>query len=124
MSAKLLEGKVIAESLKAKIKAEVEGLKAKTGRVPKLAALQIGENASSAVYVKAQKKVAQTLGIEYELKVLPDTISRAGAENLVKKMNKDESVTAVILQLPVRSEERRVGKECASMCRSRWSPYH
>ena len=27
-------------------------------------------------------------------------------------------------QFPVRSEERRVGKECASMCRSRWSPYH
>ena len=25
---------------------------------------------------------------------------------------------------PQRSEERRVGKECASMCRSRWSPYH
>ena len=25
---------------------------------------------------------------------------------------------------PIRSEERRVGKECASMCRSRWSPYH
>ena len=101
MSAKLLEGKVIAESLKAKIKAEVEGLKAKTGRVPKLAALQIGENASSAVYVKAQKKVAQALGIEYELKVMPDTISQALLENLVKDMNKDGSVTAIILQLPV-----------------------
>ena len=101
MSAVLLEGKIIAEGLKAKIALEIEVIKAKHGRAPKLAALQIGENASSAVYVKAQKKVAQTLGIEYELKALPDTISRAGAENLVKEMNKDESVTAVILQLPV-----------------------
>ena len=33
-------------------------------------------------------------------------------------INKRISVT------PIRSEERRVGKECASMCRSRWSPYH
>ena len=101
MSAVLLEGKIIAEGLKAKIALEIEVIKAKHGRAPKLAALQIGENASSAVYVKAQKKVAQTLGIEYELKALPDTISRAGAENSVKEMNKDESVTAVILQLPV-----------------------
>src|SRR3546814_18321968 len=29
-----------------------------------------------------------------------------------------------LLRLPVRSEERRVGKECVSTCRSRWSPYH
>ena len=101
MSAVLLEGKIIAEGLKAKIALEIEVIKAKHGRAPKLAALQIGENVSSAVYVKAQKKVAQTLGIEYELKALPDTISRAGAENSVKEMNKDESVTAVILQLPV-----------------------
>ena len=102
MSAKLLEGKVIAESLKAKTRAEVESLKAKTGRVPKLVALQIGENASSAVYAKAQNKVADALGIEYELKKAPDTIS-AGREarNLVKEMNKDDSVTAIILQLPV-----------------------
>jgi len=101
MAAVLLEGKVIAESLKAKIKAEVESLKAKTGRVPKLVALQIGENSSSVVYVKAQERVAQALGIGYELKVMPGTISQTGAQDLVKEMNKDDSVTAIILQLPV-----------------------
>ena len=31
---------------------------------------------------------------------------------------------AIISDFNLRSEERRVGKECASMCRSRWSPYH
>jgi methylenetetrahydrofolate dehydrogenase (NADP+) / methenyltetrahydrofolate cyclohydrolase len=101
MGAKLLEGKVIAEGLKAAIKAEVEALKAKSGKSPKLVALQIGENASSAVYVKAQKKVAENLGIEYELKVVPDSISQSEAENLVTGLNKDVNVTAIILQLPV-----------------------
>ena len=38
-------------------------------------------------------------------------------ENLKTKLTKKDS-------LNLRSEERRVGKECASMCRSRWSPYH
>jgi len=101
MAAVLLEGKIIAEGLKTAIKSEVDALKAKHGSTPKLVALQLGENASSAVYVKAQKKSAETVGIEYELKVVPDSISQAEAEVLIKNLNKDKDVTAIILQLPV-----------------------
>jgi len=101
MPAKLLEGKVIADGLKAKIRSEIEGLKAKHNKVPKLLAVQIGENASSAVYVKAQKKVAEALGMEYELKVLPEMLLQSEAEALITGLNNDKSVTAIILQLPV-----------------------
>jgi len=101
MAATLLEGKPIAEKLKAAIKNEVEGLKAGHGRPPRLIAVQIGENDSSAVYVKAQKKVAESLGIEYELKVLPQETSQAKAEELISELNKDAKVTSIILQLPV-----------------------
>ncbi len=101
MPAKLLEGKVIAEKLRTAIKSDIDALKAKHGRAPKLLAIQIGENDSSAVYVKAQKKVAETVGIEYELKVLPDSTSQSEAENLINVLNKDASLTAIILQLPV-----------------------
>ncbi|MFA4981846.1 MAG: bifunctional 5,10-methylenetetrahydrofolate dehydrogenase/5,10-methenyltetrahydrofolate cyclohydrolase [Candidatus Omnitrophota bacterium] len=100
MAAKLLEGRVIAEGLKQSVKNEVEALKTRHGSSPRLAALQIGENASSAVYVKAQKKVAETLGIEYELKVMPDNISQAEAEKAVLGLNNDKDVTSLILQLP------------------------
>jgi methylenetetrahydrofolate dehydrogenase (NADP+)/methenyltetrahydrofolate cyclohydrolase len=101
VSAVLLDGKLIAEPLRAKMRLEVDALKAKCKRTPKLAALQIGDNASSAVYVKAQKKAAEALGIEYELKVAPDTATQVEAENIIKKMNKDANITAIILQLPV-----------------------
>jgi methylenetetrahydrofolate dehydrogenase (NADP+) / methenyltetrahydrofolate cyclohydrolase len=101
MSAVLLEGKAIAEGLKKKIAIEVEALKTKYGRAPKLVALQIGDSASSAVYVRAQNKVADTLGIEYELKTVPDATTQAALENLVKEMNSNSSITAIILQLPV-----------------------
>lgn len=101
MAATLLEGKLIAEKLKEFIKSEVASLKAKCNRAPRLVALQIGENASSAVYVKAQVKAAESLGIEYELKSLPDSASQTEAENLIKDLNKDINVTAIILQLPV-----------------------
>ena len=100
MLAILLEGKVVAEVLKAKIKAEVDELKAKHNRSPKLLAFQMGENASSAVYVKAQKKVAESLGIEYELKTAPDSISQVEAEKLIEDLNNDKNITAIILQLP------------------------
>jgi methylenetetrahydrofolate dehydrogenase (NADP+)/methenyltetrahydrofolate cyclohydrolase len=101
MAAVLLEGKIVAEGLKAKIKVEVEVLKAKHGRAPKLLALQIGENTSSSIYVKAQKRIAESLGIEYELKTVPDSISQADAEKLIKDLNNYKNVSAIILQLPV-----------------------
>jgi methylenetetrahydrofolate dehydrogenase (NADP+)/methenyltetrahydrofolate cyclohydrolase len=101
MPAKLLEGKLIAEGLKAGIKAEVEALRSKAGSGPKLACVQIGENASSAIYVKAQTRAAQSLGIGYELKILPEAASQAEAEGLIKTLNDDKAVTAIILQLPV-----------------------
>lgn len=97
----LLEGKPIAEKIKEALKTEIESLKAKHGRSPKLVAIQIGENASSAVYIKNQKKAAELLGIEYELKTLPESASQADVEALVGKLNDDKAVTAVILQLPV-----------------------
>ncbi|MDD5496791.1 MAG: bifunctional 5,10-methylenetetrahydrofolate dehydrogenase/5,10-methenyltetrahydrofolate cyclohydrolase [Candidatus Omnitrophica bacterium] len=97
----LLEGKPIAEKIKEALKTEIESLKAKHGRGPKLVAIQIGENASSAVYIKNQKKAAELLGIEYELKTLPESASQSDVEALVGKLNDDRAVTAVILQLPV-----------------------
>src|SRR3546814_5865864 len=44
-------------------------------------------------------------------------------KTIEKKQNKVEEITRV-LEEEIRSEERRVGKECVSTCRSRWSPYH
>lgn len=101
MAGILLEGKPIAEGIKAKIKIEIEELKAKHKRGMKLIAIQIGENASSAVYVKAQKKAAESLGVEYELKTLPQDTKQEDAQGLIRELNDDPGVTAIILQLPV-----------------------
>lgn len=99
--AQLLEGKPIADNIKTALAAEVAALKARYGKGPKLAALQIGENESSAVYVKAQKKACESAGIEYELKVLPQDISQSEAESVISGLNEDSSTSAVILQMPV-----------------------
>lgn len=101
MSAALLEGKPIADKIKEELKKELESLKSKYKKTPKLAAIQIGENPSSAVYIKSQKKTAESLGIEYELKTLPESVSQAEAESLIKNLNDDDAVTGIIIQLPV-----------------------
>jgi len=99
--AALLEGKPIAEKIKAGLAVEIAELKARHGRGPKLVALQIGDDASSAVYVKAQKKAAESLGIGYEFKVLPQGTSQSEAQSAIADLNKDISASAVILQMPV-----------------------
>ena len=101
MAAILLEGRPIAEKIRLAIQSDIGALKSKYSKVPKLLAIQIGENASSAVYIKSQKKTAESLGIEYELKTLPQDISQGDVENLIKTLNDDGSITAIILQLPV-----------------------
>lgn len=101
MPAALLEGRPIAEKLKSALAAETAALKARSGCAPKLVAVQIGENASSAVYVRNQAKAAEALGIAYELKTLPATATQADAEKAIAALNGDRSVCAIILQQPV-----------------------
>jgi methylenetetrahydrofolate dehydrogenase (NADP+)/methenyltetrahydrofolate cyclohydrolase len=101
MPAELLKGKPIADKIKEEIKSEIAVLKSKTGAVPKLVAVQIGENPASEVYLKAQKNNAESLGIDYVLNTVANETSQQKVEDLIRKLNNDKSVSAVILQLPV-----------------------
>ncbi|MBU0606070.1 MAG: bifunctional 5,10-methylenetetrahydrofolate dehydrogenase/5,10-methenyltetrahydrofolate cyclohydrolase [Candidatus Omnitrophica bacterium] len=99
--ATLLKGKPLADKIKVAITQEVTELVARYGRAPKLVAIQALENAASSVYIKNQKKVAESLGIEYELMEFPAGISQSELEKVIKRLNSDKSVTAMILQLPL-----------------------
>ena len=101
MSAELLKGKPIADKIKEDLKKEIEDLKFKFGKSPKLVAVQIGENSASAVYLKAQIKNAENLGIEYVLNTLTEDTPQQEVEQLIDNLNKDKDVSAIILQLPV-----------------------
>lgn len=99
--AQVLDGKAIAAEIKQRLMEEIESLKQRHNRVPKLVAVQAGENAASQVYINNQRKSANALGIDYELKVLPESSDQKEAEEAIMDMNRDEAVTAVIIQLPV-----------------------
>ena len=99
--AELLKGKSIADKIKEELRKEVESSKSKTGFVPRLVAVQVGENPSAAVYLKAQKNTAEKLGIEYILNTLPKDASQQDAEKLIRDLNSDVDVSAIILITPL-----------------------
>ncbi|OIO40000.1 MAG: bifunctional 5,10-methylene-tetrahydrofolate dehydrogenase/5,10-methylene-tetrahydrofolate cyclohydrolase [Candidatus Omnitrophica bacterium CG1_02_49_10] len=101
MKAKLLEGKILAGGIKEDLTKEIEGLKAKYGKAPKLCALQVGDNPSSAVYLKAQSNVSSKLGIDYEIKTLPAGIKEEEFFSVIRELNADDSVNGIIIQLPL-----------------------
>ena len=100
MSAKLLEGKPIADEIRARVQAGVEELKAK-GKTPKLVAILAGENPGAKFYAGAQEKACAAVGIEYELEQLPADITQADLEEVIARLNADESVHGLLLLMPL-----------------------
>lgn len=100
MAAKLLDGEALAGKIKEGLKKEIEELKGK-GITPSLAAVQVGENPASRVYIRNQRKSTEEMGIDYQLHELVETTSEEELLQFIEKLNKDPAVSGVILQMPV-----------------------
>lgn len=99
--AELLYGKEIAEKIKNSLKQQLADLKDKYNCVPALCAVQVGENAASNVYLKAQEKNAGNLGINYKVHTLEADISEKRVIDFILDLNADDKVNGIILQLPL-----------------------
>ena len=97
----IIDGKLIAQNLRADLKEEIKILKEKYNKVPGLAVVQIGNVAASSVYVKAKTKSAQEVGIEVIDHHLENTTSQEELINLINKLNNQENVNGILVQLPL-----------------------
>lgn len=95
--AKLLEGKIVADKIKERLKISVQALK----QAPVMASILVGNNPGALAYVKVQSKIAQNLGITYKLYQLPQSISEGELIDFVLKLNADASVNGIIIQVPL-----------------------
>jgi methylenetetrahydrofolate dehydrogenase (NADP+)/methenyltetrahydrofolate cyclohydrolase len=95
--AKLLEGKPVAERIKSEIKLSVKSLM----RAPILASIVVGANPGAVAYVRSQEKIAQELGIIYQLHQLPENISEDALIDFVIKLNDDKLINGVVVQMPL-----------------------
>ncbi len=98
---KIIYGKVIAQNLRTNLKNEIIKLKEKYNRVPGLAVVQVGNVAASSVYVRAKTKSAIEVGIEVFDHHLEDTTTQLELIDLVNKLNNQENVNGILVQLPL-----------------------
>jgi methylenetetrahydrofolate dehydrogenase (NADP+)/methenyltetrahydrofolate cyclohydrolase len=98
---KIIDGKAFAEKLRAKIATQVTVAKEKHGFTPGLAVVLVGEDPASKVYVRNKGEQTKAAGMaSFEWK-LPDTASQAELLALIDKLNADDSVHGILVQLPL-----------------------
>lgn len=100
MSARLLDGKKLAAEVRAEVAAEA-GRLAERGVVPGLAAVLVGEDPGSQVYVNSKKKAAEAAGMHSEVHALPATASQEQVLEMVRRLNADPAIHGMIVQLPL-----------------------
>jgi methylenetetrahydrofolate dehydrogenase (NADP+) / methenyltetrahydrofolate cyclohydrolase len=98
---KIIDGKAFAEGMRRRIAAEVQEIKTAKNIVPGLAVVLVGENPASQVYVRNKGRAAVAAGIESFQETLPSTASEAELLHLVAKLNADERVDGILVQLPL-----------------------
>jgi len=97
----VLDGKALAGEIRERVTQEVARLKEATGRVPGLTVLMVGDDPASRIYVRTKHKVAEKLGIRSELVVLPGDSSQSQVLAGLRRLNRDDRVDAILVQIPL-----------------------
>ena len=102
MTAKVLDGKVIAAEVRAEVSDRVKVL-ADRGVTPGLAAVLVGDDEASKIYVGGKQKASAEVGIHSERFDLPEDISQAELIEQIERLNVDPAVHGILVQLPLPS---------------------
>lgn len=101
MSAQLLDGKGLAAKIEEEIRLRAERFSASAGRKATLAAVLVGEDPASQVYVRNKERACQRAGLGSILHRLPATTSQAELLALVEQLNTSAEVDGILVQLPL-----------------------
>lgn len=97
----LLDGKTTAEAIRAEICEEVKQLQAATGRHPTLAAVLVGEDPASQVYVRNKERACIAVGMQSRLTRLHESTTTQQLLDLLDQLNDDRDVNGILVQLPL-----------------------
>ena len=93
----IIDGKKLSEKLCAQVRAETEMMQ----RRPCLAAVLVGEDPASRIYVRNKERDCVKCGIDSRRYELPDTVSEAELLALIDSLNRDDAVDGILVQLPL-----------------------
>ncbi len=97
----IIDGKSIAEAIRAELKAEVQSLAENVGRPPGLGVILVGENPASKVYVRNKKKACEELDIFSEECTLENDTPEEVLRGKIEELNDDPRIDGILLQLPL-----------------------
>jgi methylenetetrahydrofolate dehydrogenase (NADP+)/methenyltetrahydrofolate cyclohydrolase len=101
MTARRIDGKAAAQAIRDRIATEVAALSEKTGRVPGLAVVLVGDDPASAVYVRSKARATEQAGMQGFEHRLPASTSQDELVALVDRLNADPAVDGILVQLPL-----------------------
>jgi len=101
MSAKIIDGRAIANEMRGEIAAEVEQLKAERGLTPGLATVLVGEKPASQSYVRMKRRACERAGILSFGHHLPEEATQEEVEGLIRDLSADPTVHGILVQLPL-----------------------
>jgi len=99
-SSKIIDGNKTAEAIYQELKEAIAQL---SGRAPKVVFIRVGEDPASRFYVSKKKKIAQSIGMESEIEIHPETITEAALKARVEHHNADDQVDGILVQAPLPS---------------------
>lgn len=97
MTARLIDGKAVAQQIEQEV---IEGI-ARLGFKPGLVAVRVGNDPASEIYVRNKAKKARELGLEGNELVHPETMSEAELLAEVDRLNRDDAIDGILVQLPL-----------------------
>jgi methylenetetrahydrofolate dehydrogenase (NADP+)/methenyltetrahydrofolate cyclohydrolase len=101
MTAKIIDGRRIAASLRADCAEQVRDLAVRTGITPGLAVVLVGDDPASAVYVRNKVRACEAVGVRSYSHNLPSSVSNEQLLDLILRLNANEAVHGVLVQLPL-----------------------
>jgi methylenetetrahydrofolate dehydrogenase (NADP+)/methenyltetrahydrofolate cyclohydrolase len=101
MAAQIIDGRVLAEGLRAKVTSEVAGLVRDHGLKPGLAVVLVGDDPASQIYVRSKGEQSQAAGMHSVTHRLPAETTEDALIGLVHELNADPSIHGILVQLPL-----------------------
>jgi methylenetetrahydrofolate dehydrogenase (NADP+) / methenyltetrahydrofolate cyclohydrolase len=101
MTAQLIDGRIIAAELRARVADEVSRVRRDHGITPGLAVVLVGSDPASQVYVRSKHKQTQAAGMASFEHMLPADVAQSDLLALIAQLNRDPSVHGILVQLPL-----------------------
>lgn len=99
----IIDGKKCSEEILENLRKNISEYKEKTGKVPGLAVIILGNNAASKIYVKSKIRACEKTGILSREIILDENISEEELINEIEKLNNDKNINGILVQLPLPS---------------------